>query len=88
MIWLPPGLPVIMKGFPSLSTMVGVIELSILFPGATALYSPPVRPNAFGTPGFIEKSSISLLSSIPVPGTVIFDPYLKFSVYVFETALP
>ena len=33
------------------------------------LASPPTSSKAFGTPGFIEKSSISLLSTKPVPGT-------------------
>jgi len=54
--------------------MVGVMELSILLPGAMEFFSPPIRPYAFGAPGFAEKSSISLFSRIPVPGTARPEP--------------
>jgi hypothetical protein len=39
MMRLPPGEPVTRNGLPSLSTMVGVIEDSGLFPGPGALAS-------------------------------------------------
>ena len=67
MMRLPPGDPVISHGLPSASTMVGLIEDSGRLPGPGALASPPTSPNAFGAPGFAEKSSSSLLSRIPVP---------------------
>src|SRR5579885_283011 len=41
-----------------------------------------------GVPGLAEKSSISSFRRIPVPGTVKPVPYLRFNVYVLETAFP
>jgi len=41
-----------------------------------------------GTPGFITKSSIWLLSRMPVPGTTIPAPNQPFSVIVPATRLP
>ena len=79
-IRLPPGLPVASHGLPSANTMVGVIELSGRLPGSMAFASPPSRPNALGTPGFAEKSSISLFNRKPAPATAMPDPYEKFSV--------
>ena len=38
--------------------MVGVIDDSGRLPGATAFCSLPISPNALGTPGCSEKSSI------------------------------
>ena len=49
---VPPGVPRIRNGLSFNRTMVGVIELSILFPGAMALASPPTAPYILGTPGF------------------------------------
>jgi hypothetical protein len=43
----PPGEPSTMDKEPSRSTMVGVMLLSIRFPGAMALASPPVSPKRF-----------------------------------------
>ena len=40
----PPGLPMTMKGLPSLETMVGLIEDSGVFYGAMAFASPCTRP--------------------------------------------
>ena len=40
----PPGLPITMKGLPSLETIVGLIDESGVFPGAIALASPCTRP--------------------------------------------
>ncbi len=40
-------------------------------PGWIALASPERNPNIFGALGLAEKSSISLLSRNPAPGTVI-----------------
>ncbi len=42
----------------------------------------------FGTPGFEEKSSISLFMRKPRGPTVTFDPKPPFSVVVTATALP
>ena len=44
MMRLPPGLPVTSTSRPSLSTRVGVIELSGRLPGPTALAAPPISP--------------------------------------------
>ena len=60
--------------------MAGVMELSGRFKASTAFASPPSRPKAFGTPGLETKSSISLLSRKPAPGTEIAEPKEKFSV--------
>ena len=63
-----PGVPMAAtRSCPS--RKVGVIDESGRLPGSIALASSPTRPNAFGTPGATEKSSISLLSRKPVPGT-------------------
>ncbi len=70
------------------STSVGLMLDSGLLPGAMALPSLPVRPNAFATPGWIEKSSIWLLSTIPVPGTMTFEPNVVFTVVVIATQFP
>ena len=56
------------------------IEDNIRFFGSTLLASPPISPYAFGTPGLIEKSSISLLSKNPAPSTTRHEPKLVFSV--------
>ncbi len=68
--------------------MVGVIELSMRLPGATALASPPTRPNMFGEFGRALKSSISLFSRNPAPVTISAFPNPPFSVVVVDTALP
>ena len=46
--------------------MVGVIDDSGRLRGAHRVCSLPIRPNALGTPGCSEKSSISSLSTMPV----------------------
>ncbi len=51
--------------------MVGVIDESGRLPGWMAFASPCTRPNMFGVPGFDAKSSISLFSRKPRPGTVM-----------------
>ena len=71
MIVEPPGEPRIKKGASSFSTIVGVIELRGLFIGSMAFASLPSRPNIFGSPGLLEKSSISLFKMKPAPVTVI-----------------
>jgi len=76
----PPGLPSTSTGWPSSSTIVGVIEESGLFPVAIAFAMPCTRPNKFGAPGFAAKSSISLLSRNPVPGATTAAPKLPFKV--------
>ena len=65
----PPGDPIIIKGFPFFKTIVGVIEDKGRFPGSMALALLPTSPNALGTPGFDEKSSISLFKKNPAPLT-------------------
>ena len=67
----PPGVPVASQGLSSLKTIVGVMELKGRLSPSIALASPPTRPNAFGTPGLEEKSSISLFNRIPVPAATI-----------------
>ncbi len=51
-----------------------------VLPGATALATPCTRPNMLGLPGAAVKSSISLFSTMPVPGTTFFTPNQSFSV--------
>ena len=80
MIRGPPGLPITMKGDPPRDTIVGLIEESGDFPGATALASPCTSPYMLGVPGFAVKSSISLLSRTPVPSATMPVPKLPFSV--------
>ena len=69
------------------SMKVGVIELSMRLPGFGALASKPITPNAFGVPGLSAKSSISLLSSTPVPGGTRPEPYGRFTVWVHGDAV-
>ena len=57
-------------------------------PGATALASAPIRPKALGTPGAMEKSSISLFIITPVSGMMTLLPKLVFTVAVMATQLP
>ena len=80
MMVLPPGVPRTATGRPSRSTMVGVIELSGRLPGAMALASPCTSPYRFGVPGLLVKSSISLLSTMPVPAAVTRAPNQSLSV--------
>ena len=87
MMRLPPGVPSTAT-LPGDSMMVGVIELSMRLPGSGALASKPITPNAFGVPGFSAKSSISLLSSTPVPDGTSPEPNSRFTVCVAETRLP
>ena len=76
MITLPPGEPTIISpsGF---STNVGVMLDSGRLPGAIAFASAPISRKPFGTPGFAAKSSISLFSMMPVPGTMRPEPKKK-----------
>ena len=57
-------------------------------PGAMALAAAPTSPYMFGTPAFTAKSSIWLLSRMPVPGTTMPEPNQPFSVIVPATRLP
>ncbi len=85
----PPPPTVTSIGFPSLpSTIVGVIDESIRLPGAIAFASPITSPSLFATPGCAVKSSISLLSRNPAPGTTDADPFPELIVVVSATALP
>ena len=70
----PPGLPKIIDNSSFSSIIVGVIELNILFSGSIALISPPIKPYMLGKPGFIEKSSISLLKKNPNSSEISFEP--------------
>jgi hypothetical protein len=64
----PPRPPRAIASSP-FQAIVGVIEESIRLPGATAFASPWIRPNMFGRPGAVAKSSISLLRKKPASGT-------------------
>src|SRR5439155_622272 len=64
----PPGDPNTRNSRPAgSSTIAGVIPDSIRFPGAMAFASPWTRPNRFGLPGAVMKSSISSFSRNPAP---------------------
>ena len=85
----PPGLPVTMKGRPSRETIVGVMLESGRLPGAMELAPrSSTSPYTFGRPTAFEKSSISLLSTMPVPGTVMPEPKGVLIVMVSATAPP
>ena len=84
----PPGVPKVIQKESSFSTIVGVIELSILFCGAMAFASPPISPNILGSPGLALKSSISLFKKKPNSFTYNLDPKAPLSVVVTATALP
>ena len=56
-----PGLPLMMKGLPSFSTTVGVIELKGRLPGSTSSALPCTSPAPLDAPGLAVKSSISSL---------------------------
>src|SRR6202034_637145 len=68
--------------------MGGVMDDSIRLPGAIAFASPITSPSLFGVPGWAVKSSISLLSRNPAPGTLDADPSQKWIVVVIATELP
>ena len=80
MMRLPPGVPTIIQGLPSRVTIVGVIELSGRLPGSILLVSPCTSPYMLATPALAVKSSISLLSSTPVPAAVTRAPNQSLSV--------
>ena len=61
----PPGVPTTIHSAPFFSIIVGVIELNILFSGAISFAFAPSKPNIFGTPGLLLKSSISLFKKKP-----------------------
>jgi len=87
MMRVPPGVP-ITATLSALLMKVGVIELSMRLPGCGAFASKPITPNALGVPGFSAKSSISLLSSTPVPDGTSPDPNSRFTVCVTAARLP
>src|SRR2546430_11486158 len=85
----PPGDPSTRNSRPAESTTIaGVIPDSIRFPGAMAFASPWTRPNRFGRPGAVLKSSISSFSRNPAPVTVTALPKSLLSVVVHDTAFP
>jgi len=87
MMRLPPGVP----STPTLSLprmMVGLMELSGRLCGAISLAVKPISPKALGSPGLAEKSSISLFSMKPVPGTMKRSPKARLTVMVAATMLP
>src|SRR4051812_31856870 len=89
MIFGPPAAPTVITGFPALSsTIVGLMLDNGRLPGAMLLFSAPTSLNLFGTPGKIEKSSISLLRTTPVPGTITLEPNVVLTVAVIATQLP
>ena len=53
-----------------------------------ALASEPIRPYAFGTPGWAEKSSIVLLRMMPVSPATTIEPNAVLMLVVQATALP
>src|ERR671921_285061 len=55
-IRLPPGVPTTIISFPSLVTIVGVIDDSGRLPGATALFGPSTRPYMLGAPGYAAQA--------------------------------
>ena len=67
------------------NTIVGDMLERGRLPGSTLLAAAPTRPNALGTPGARAKSSISLLSTTPVPGTTTFEPKEVLMVAVMAT---
>ncbi len=70
----PPGVPITSDTLPSFVRIVGVIDDSGRFFGAIAFASLPTTPNWFASPGLAEKSSISSLSTMPVPSTTTPEP--------------
>src|SRR6476469_3970611 len=67
--------------------MTGVMLDKGVLPGAIEFASEPTKPNKFGTPGAAAKSSISLLSKIPVPAATTPAPKPPFTVNVKLTTL-
>ena len=67
----PPGAPTVMNNLPSRRMMVGVIAESGRFPGGWYCLRPAPGRTYSRAPGFAAKSSISLLSRKPRPGTVM-----------------
>src|SRR3989338_8075628 len=85
----PPCAPRIKNNSPEgSSTMLGDIDDSIVLAGAIELASPPTRPNKLGIPGCMEKSSISLFSTMPVPSATTQEPNVALIVCVVLTAFP
>ncbi len=66
MMVLPPGEPMIINPL-GVSTKVGDMLDRLRLLGAIELAVFPMSPKTLGLPGLVEKSSISLLSSTPVP---------------------
>src|SRR4051812_7812563 len=83
MIVAPPGEPAARKGLPSLSTIVGAIELRgrLFGPGRLGSGAVPCVPVKL-------KSVISLLSRKPRPGTTMPLPPVCSMVSVYSTTLP
>ena len=79
-IWLPPGVPRTIASLPSRVTIVGVIDESGRLCGAMALFTPSTSPYMLAAPGLEEKSSISSLSKMPVPGAMTRAPNQSLSV--------
>ena len=85
----PPAAPTTTFTCPLPSTaMVGVIDDSGRFLGATAFCSLPIRPKALGTPGVSEKSSIWSLRTMPVLPATRWAPKPRLTVVVSATAFP
>jgi len=69
-----------------LRTIVGDMDDNGLFPGTTKLAGAGGRTSLETFFIGMEKSSISLLSTIPVLGESIVAPKYEFTVVVMETA--
>ena len=88
MIVGPPAAPIASTGRSPSKTSVGDMLESGRLPGAGRFASAPTNPNAFGAPASAAKSSISLFSTTPMPGTTTLEPYEVLMVDVQETQLP
>ena len=74
----PPTSPTQKNGLPSFSTTMGAMLLVTRLPGAMEL----------AMPGCGSKMFMVLFSSIPVPGTVAFEPNGEWIVCVAAITLP
>ena len=87
MIVDPPGEPITIKGLLSLSTMVGVIEESGLFPGSTAFASFPINPNALGTAANYNDQAIDLGTGVSYQGLPPFNQSLFNELDIIQNSI-
>ena len=84
----PPAAPATRRTLPSATTIVGDMLLRGRLPGWGRFLSDCRRPYALGLPGIVVKSSISLFSANPNPGTTTIEPKVMLIVSVQATAMP